>query len=845
MQRTTSPIGGRRACLCKDNTYSIECCKGLLLNQGIGSLTNQQNSSVTNTDTQQVLINNSNAVDFTCSDIGSTFTVSDTGVIGLSLGTGTLVSFTPSSFSAVTSTTSRSVVAKIKAPQGYANEESEIECTLTTDQNAPSLGCDDLTISGFAISDAGVITEPTVTVTSSSVSCSFTKSPSSYAVVTSDTVQTLTLTITVPANYHNTGGTISCTTTATQLRDTFECTSTTLSGFAVSQTGVVTAPSASVGTITSTSPSSFAIVSTNTTRTLTANITAPSTFLNSGSTIACTTTATQSLTPTFTCSDVTLSGFAVSQTGVVTLPSLSAGTIASSTPSSYAIVDTNTTRTLSLDINVPNGYFNTGSTVTCTTTATQVATPTFTCSDVTLSGFAVSQAGVVTLPSLSAGAISSSSPSSFAIVDTNTTRTLSVVITIPSGYFNTGSTVTCTTTATQTATPTFACSDVTISGFAVAGTGVVTAPTINVGTLVSVSPANGSNLGTVTVNTTRTATLTITAPSGYFNSGSNISCTTTATQPRPTLSISDINYSAQNPLTFAATGGAALNANVAQYGRSTGLFDDRDGDTSFDYGTEPRFNAFFAINTGLTAGTVNNYTIVNTIAGTGTLTLSGSTASIQVQASILVPSQYDNEGSTLATQIVGNVTRPAQMGNIHKVWTFTADYTQFTTYRITTTINSSTSVTQDLVLKGCTSLHSQTTPVVVSGRSDNPTFTDSGSTSTSWGCPQSNDETIYYSPVSTSAASTYASNDTQYDMTVGYHIPFRVKSVVSYCNFSSSGVNAGIVGATIYNKLLTDICSGDNEFTRQSESVTAFTDGHYATTSAVGAVSGGVVTSMS
>lgn len=773
----TSPIGGKMACLCKNGTYHVKCCKGLILNQRIGSdnsgnthdysVVGGQNvsSAVTNTNTQRVLINNSNAVDFTCSDIGATFSVADTGAISISLTQGTLVSQSVSSFALVGVTTTRSVDFSIEAPQGFANEESIIVCTLTANQNAPSLTCSDLTISGFAISDAGAITEPSVVVTSSGVSCSFTKSPSSYSVVTTDTVQTLTLTITVPSGFHNTGSTITCTTTATQLRDTFECSLTTLSGFAVSQAGVIT------------------------------------------------------------------------------LPSTSVGTIASSSPSSFAIVDTNTTRTLSLDITVPSAYLNEGQTVTCTTTATQSLTPTFTCSDVTLSGFAVSQAGVVTLPSLSTGTIASSSPSSFAIVDTNTTRTLSVVINVPAGYFNTGSTVTCTTTATQTATPTFACSDVTISGFAVAGSGVVTAPTINVGTLVSVSPANGSNLGTVTVNTTRTATLTITAPSGYFNTGSNITCTTTATQPRPTLSVSDINYSELNPLTFAATGGAALNANVAQYGRSTGLFDDRDGDTALDYGSEPKFNAFFALNNGLQQIATNNYAVVNNIVGVGTLTLSSSTASIQVQASVLVPSQYDNEGATLATQVVGNVTRPAQMGNIHKVWTFTADYTQFTTYRITTTINSSTSVTQDLVLKGCTSLHSQTIPVVVSGRTDNPTFTDSGSTSTSWGCPQSSEETIYYSPTSTSQASTYASNNTQYDEVSNSY--FRVKSVVSYCNFSSSGVNAGIVGATIYNKLLTDICSGDNEFTRQSESVTAFPNGHYATTSAVGAVSSGVVTSMS
>ena len=35
----TSPKGGRRACLCEDNTYSIKCCDGSLRAQGIGSIT--------------------------------------------------------------------------------------------------------------------------------------------------------------------------------------------------------------------------------------------------------------------------------------------------------------------------------------------------------------------------------------------------------------------------------------------------------------------------------------------------------------------------------------------------------------------------------------------------------------------------------------------------------------------------------------------------------------------------------------------------------------------------------------------------------------------------------------
>jgi len=32
----TSPKGGRRGCLCEDNTYKIICCDGSLRAQGIG-----------------------------------------------------------------------------------------------------------------------------------------------------------------------------------------------------------------------------------------------------------------------------------------------------------------------------------------------------------------------------------------------------------------------------------------------------------------------------------------------------------------------------------------------------------------------------------------------------------------------------------------------------------------------------------------------------------------------------------------------------------------------------------------------------------------------------------------
>ena len=54
--KTTSPKGGKRGCLCKDNTYSSECCNGELIEQGIGSTVLQQTSTITNTNAPRVLV---------------------------------------------------------------------------------------------------------------------------------------------------------------------------------------------------------------------------------------------------------------------------------------------------------------------------------------------------------------------------------------------------------------------------------------------------------------------------------------------------------------------------------------------------------------------------------------------------------------------------------------------------------------------------------------------------------------------------------------------------------------------------------------------------------------------
>lgn len=96
-----------------------------------------------------------------------------------------------------------------------------------------------------------------------------------------------------------------------------------------------------------------------------------------------TTTLTQEYLeiPTFTYATAGVSGFAVSNIGVVTAPSATTGTISSTSYSTgyssgtYPIVYSNTSRTVDVDVTVPSGYTNTGGTVSGTETTTQSQAP--------------------------------------------------------------------------------------------------------------------------------------------------------------------------------------------------------------------------------------------------------------------------------------------------------------------------------------------------------------------------------------------------------------------------------------------------------------------------------------
>ena len=55
-KKTTSPKEVKRGCLCDDSTYSSECCKGELINQGIGSTIQQGTSTVTVVDGVRTMV---------------------------------------------------------------------------------------------------------------------------------------------------------------------------------------------------------------------------------------------------------------------------------------------------------------------------------------------------------------------------------------------------------------------------------------------------------------------------------------------------------------------------------------------------------------------------------------------------------------------------------------------------------------------------------------------------------------------------------------------------------------------------------------------------------------------
>ena len=243
--------------------------------------------------------------------------------------------------------------------------------------------------------------------------------------------------------------------------------------------------------------------------------------------------STQTTLPTYTCTDFNNS-FAVSN-GAVGDPILFTwdssppppGLNASFNPSTYQ----SGTQNYQATIDVPPGYSNTGSSITCsfqtTGTTTTTTIPTLTCNDVTVtiaSGavgdpipeFVISITGDAQFDSITPGTYQNG---------TQLYQVDLIVGTAKQGvgsYTNFGQTITCFISATGTLAA-FDCSDAGYSqpnGFV--GDRATDSATVSAGTISSISPAN-------LVSGSHQYVATIDVPAGYSNSGQTINCQDTAT----------------------------------------------------------------------------------------------------------------------------------------------------------------------------------------------------------------------------------------------------------------------------------------------------------------------------
>lgn len=362
-----------------------------------------------------------------------------------------------------------------------------------------------------------------------------------------NTSTTNTKTATIDFVASNSGGSSQDTATVTQAVSppTFTINDAGVNGFAVAQSGAVTAPQATAGTITNRSYSagfsggSYPRVNVNTQRSVVVTVAVPGGYSNSGGTVSGTFYATQTASPTFNFGDTGVTGFSVDANGNITAPYVTNGTLSSVTYNGsvgnayYDIVNTNTNRTATVYVTAPGGYYNSGALISGDVSTTQPPTDTFTFATANVTGFAVSQGGTITEPNSSQGTIVSRTyvdsidNSYYPIVNTDTYRNADIVINVPGGYFNSGGQVSGTVTANQSATPTFNFGDWN-GGVSIGQNGVISYSQGNANSVT----INTGNFPVVYTDTSRDVSVTVYAPFGYYNfGGAGITGTKTVTQP--------------------------------------------------------------------------------------------------------------------------------------------------------------------------------------------------------------------------------------------------------------------------------------------------------------------------
>jgi len=361
----------------------------------------------------------------------------------------------------------------------------------------PLFTCDIANIQGLTIDQQGQISTPSLSfgVISSITSSDSDFANNKFATETTATPRTLTIRITIPAGFSNVSdGYIDCGKTVTQPALVTSGSSPSCSG-GVTTNGSIPSQSLAVGGATSTinlasyfTQGSSAIAGyniynpdqtlvsasiTGNTLTLTSNQLGGSTSINisafDNDANTCTATQTISVSVTnpsfaFDCAAANLTGGSMLQNGTITNPNTFATITAIRTTSgdastnitSYPANGTGSSRSVTLffDLTIPSGYSNSG-TLECSHVFTQpAANPTFDCATANLSGQQITTKGSILKGSSQLGTITSFSPIGFDTVSTDTTRSVTFNVQIPSGYANTGDgnqTIPCVRSVTQPA----------------------------------------------------------------------------------------------------------------------------------------------------------------------------------------------------------------------------------------------------------------------------------------------------------------------------------------------------------------------------------------------------------
>ena len=307
--------------------------------------------------------------------------------------------FANDKYATVSTDTTRTVTARTRIPAGFSNTSDVYkDCVLTTIQPGTSVCTGGPTTSGsisaVALDTGGNSTtidlssyfnnettygvnNPNPTLVSTSISGSnliissnnIGGSVTIYAIAkdasyptTCEAVQSISITVSLPAGAPN-----------------YDCNTSPLSCGGIAADGTLTLPT-TTGTIQTPYPSTSANnTGSDRTVTLSFDITVPDGYPNASATIVCDKDFEQpsvGVDPDFSCSIAALTGQSISKNGSIFIGSAAVGTVKSFTTPSWlgTTVQSDTSRVVEFQVEIPSGYANSGTLFNCSKTLTQPAT---------------------------------------------------------------------------------------------------------------------------------------------------------------------------------------------------------------------------------------------------------------------------------------------------------------------------------------------------------------------------------------------------------------------------------------------------------------------------------------